>query len=136
MITKKEFEEVKAQYEGVKTMKRRYEQDELSFNLAMNTVSSLIKKYKFDDGETEERLRGFYNQLNKLFIDSTNELREKRIDFVKAQSEYNGQEEEKEKKRNEALVAKADAKINKAVAALMAVGISEEEARKIVENKG
>lgn len=136
MITKKEFEEVKAQYEGVKTMKRRYEQDELSFNLAMNTVSSLIKKYKFDNGETEERLRGFYDQLNKLFVDSTNELREKRIEFTKAQSEYNEFEEEVEKLHQERLLAKANAKINKAIATLMTVGISEEEARKIIEKKG
>jgi hypothetical protein len=136
MITKKEFEEVKAQYEGVKTMKRRYEQDELSFNLAMNTVSSIIKKYKFDNGDTEERLRVFYDQLHKLFVDSTNELREKRIEFSKAQSEYNEFKEDVEKLHQERLLAKANTKINKAIAALMAVGIPEEAARKIVENKG
>lgn len=117
-------------------MKRRYEQDELSFNLAMNTVSSIIKKYKFDNGDTEERLRVFYNQLNKLFVDSTNELRDKRIEFAKAQSEYNEFEQDVEKLHQERLLAKANAKINKAVAALMAVGISEEAARKIIENKG
>lgn len=136
MITKKEFDEIKAQYEGVKKTKNRYESDDLSFILAIHHLSGLIKKYGFDKGEAETLLKGYYDKLHKLFVDSTNELREKRIAFVKAQSEYNGQEEEKEKKRNEALVAKADAKIKKAVAALVALGMSEEEAKEIVKNKG
>ena len=136
MITKKEFEEVKASFEEVKARKNRYERDELSFNLAMHTVSSIVKKYKLDHGETEERMQGFYDQLHKLFVDSTNELREKRIEFSKAQSEYNEFKEDSEKLHQERLLAKANTKINKAIAALMAVGIPEEEARKIVENKG
>lgn len=135
-MDKKEFEAIKASYEDVKSKKNRYERDELSLNLAMHTVSLIIKKYGFDKGETEERMRGFYDQLHKMFVDSTNELREKRIEFNKAQSEYNELKDDIEKLRQERLLAKANSKIDKAVAALMAVGISEEEARKIVANKG